>query len=54
MTIDELFTITFSEEEKREFIAELRVTLEIQDELFEEELRHQILSEKDLNRSYNI
>ena len=54
MTIDELFAITFSKEEKREFIDGLRVTLEIQDELFEEELRNQVLSENDLNRSYNI
>ena len=54
MTIDELFKITFDEEEKKEFIKELKMTLEKQDELFEEELRNQVLDEEFLNRSYNI
>ena len=54
MTMDELFEITFDEKEKEEFIKELRVTLEKQDELFEEEVRNQVLDEAFLNRSYNI
>ena len=54
MTIDELFKITFDEKEKEEFIRELKVILEKQDELFEEELRNQVLEEEFLNRSYNI
>ncbi|MBP9836796.1 MAG: hypothetical protein KBC78_03100 [Candidatus Pacebacteria bacterium] len=54
MTIDELFEITFDEKEKKQFIEELKVILEKQDELFEEELKNQILDEEFLNRSYNI
>ena len=54
MTIDELFEITFDEKEKKEFIEELKVTLEKKNELFEEELRNQVLDEAFLNRSYNI
>ncbi len=54
MTIDELFEITFDEKEMKKFIEELKVILEKQDELFEEELKNQILDEEFLNRSYNI
>lgn len=54
MSIDEVFAINFSEEEKKYFQEELAKTLEIQEELFEQEIKDQALTERDLNRIYTI